>query len=208
MQLYILVFKRLFDILFSLLALIALLPIMIILSIYVYIFISRNVIFSQARPGLNEKIFKMYKFRTMHDLTDENGVLMPDHQRLTYAGNILRQFSLDELPELINIIKGDMSIIGPRPLLPEYLDLYTLDQKKRHSVRPGLTGLAQVNGRNRLDWDTKLSFDSYYSENLSFLMDVKIFLKTIKQILKSNEINHHGKIMPAFKGTNKEKKNK
>lgn len=198
---YVSIFKRLLDIIFSAIALIILFPVILSLGVYVYIFVSKKIIFSQVRPGLGGKLFKLYKFRTMNDLTDGNGMLMPDDQRVTYAGNILRKLSLDELPELINIIKGEMSIIGPRPLLSEYLDLYSTEQNKRHSVRPGLTGLAQVNGRNSLDWDTKLALDTYYAENISLLLDIKIFFKTLLQIVKSSEIDHYGKIMPKFKGS-------
>ena len=203
MRFYTLIFKRFFDFIFSLIALIILLPVMLVIGIYIYCFISKNIFFSQLRPGFQGKIFRLYKFRTMNDFTDTKGKLLPDDQRINRAGKILRKLSLDELPELINIINGEMSIIGPRPLLPEYLDFYTENQHKRHTVRPGLTGLAQVSGRNKLDWDTKLLLDTYYAENISFFLDVKIFLKTLVQIFKSDEIDHNGKIMPKFKGSKK-----
>lgn len=180
--------KRAIDIICSCLALIVLSPIILILAIVVRIKLGSPIIFEQERPGKDEKIFKMYKFRTMTSETDENGNLLPDDMRLTRFGKILRSTSLDELPELINIIKGDMSIVGPRPLLVEYLPYYTVEERKRHLVRPGLTGLAQINGRNTLTWEEKFDFDIKYVENITFAGDVKIILQTIVKTLKRSDI--------------------
>jgi lipopolysaccharide/colanic/teichoic acid biosynthesis glycosyltransferase len=176
-------FKRLMDLVLSLLAIIALSPVLIIVAIFVRFRLGSPVLFKQERPGLNEKIFTMYKFRTMTDEKDEKGELLPDSVRLTKFGKFLRSTSLDELPELFNILNGDMSIIGPRPLLIQYLPLYDEMQKKRHNVRPGLSGWAQVNGRNSLSWEDKFNFDIEYVENISFYMDVKIILLSIKHAL-------------------------
>lgn len=184
--------KRVLDIVLSLLALILLMPLMIILYILVRIKLGSPAIFKQQRPGKNEKIFTLYKFRTMTDEKDAEGNLLPDEKRLTKFGKILRSTSLDELPELINILKGDMSIIGPRPLLVEYLQLYTDEQKKRHDVRPGLTGLAQVNGRNNLEWDKRFEEDVNYVENISLWIDIKVILKTFIKILKREDISENG----------------
>ena len=175
-------FKRFFDFILSLCAIIVLSPIMIITAFLVKIKLGSPVIFCQERPGLNEKIFKMYKFRSMTDEKDENGNLLPDEVRLTSFGKKLRATSLDEIPELFNILKGDMSIIGPRPLLVKYLPRYNEFQKHRHDVRPGFTGYAQVNGRNSISWEEKFKYDVYYTENVSFMFDVKILLKTIKVV--------------------------
>ena len=150
------------------------------------------VLFTQARPGLNAKIFKIYKFRTMSDERDENGNLLPDELRLKGFGAKLRASSIDELPQLFNVLKGDMSFIGPRPLLVEYLPLYSPRQASRHSVRPGITGLAQVNGRNDISWAAKLEHDAIYAENLSFLLDIKIALLTIKKVLKKEGVSKAG----------------
>ena len=181
--------KRLFDFLLSLIAFIILIPIMLLISIIVCVKLGRPIILKQKRPGKNEKIFTLYKFRTMTDEKDKDGNLLPDDERITKFGKFLRSTSLDELPELINIIKGDMSIVGPRPLLIEYLPLYNKEQKKRHNVRPGLTGLAQVNGRNNLDWEERFKEDVYYVENLSLIMDIKIILKTIIKVIKREDIS-------------------
>ena len=180
--------KRILDFTLSLLALIVLSPIMLILYILVRIKLGNPVIFKQMRPGKDEKIFKLYKFRTMTDEKDEQGNLLPDEQRLTKFGKFLRSTSLDELPELINIIKGDMAIVGPRPLLVRYLPYYTENEKHRHDVRPGLTGYAQVNGRNALGWDRRLQMDVDYSRNLTFIGDIKILLKTISKVVKKDGI--------------------
>lgn len=175
--------KRLLDIILSGLALIVLSPILLIVAILVRTKLGSPVIFHQERPGKDEKIFTLCKFRTMTDGRDENGNLLPDSVRLTKFGKILRATSLDELPELWNIFKGDMSIIGPRPLLVSYLPYYTEKEKLRHSVRPGLTGLAQVSGRNFIDWDRRIAKDVEYVENLTFAMDIKVLLLTVKTVL-------------------------
>jgi len=193
--------KRPMDIVLSLLAIIILSPVLLIVALLVRVKLGSPVIFKQKRPGLNEKIFKLYKFRTMTDEKDENGELLPNDIRLTKLGRILRATSLDELPELFNILKGDMSIIGPRPLLIEYLPLYNEKQKHRHDVRPGLSGLAQVNGRNAISWDEKFDYDIEYVENLTFLLDLKIILKTFFKVLKREGINRTENItMDKFKG--------
>lgn len=180
--------KRILDLILSLMALILLMPLMIIIGILVRINLGSPIIFKQKRPGKNEKIFTLYKFRTMTDKRDIDGNLLPDEYRLTKFGKFLRSTSLDELPELINIIKGDMAIVGPRPLLVEYLPYYTEEEKHRHDVRPGLTGLAQVNGRNALQWEERFSFDLQYKKNVSFKEDFKIILMTIKKVLKKENI--------------------
>lgn len=184
--------KRILDFTLSLLALIVLSPIMIILYILVRIKLGNPVIFKQQRPGKNEKIFKLYKFRTMTDAKDEQGNLLPDEQRLTKFGKFLRSTSLDELPELINIIKGDMAIVGPRPLLVQYLEFYNEEQKHRHDVRPGLTGLAQVSGRNSITWEEKFKQDIEYINHLTFINDVKIIFMTIGKVFKREGISQDG----------------
>ncbi len=190
--------KRFLDIVLSLLAIILLLPLYIIISFLVLIFMGHPVIFKQARPGKDGKIFNMYKFRTMTNEKDENGELLPDEQRLPRFGKILRRTSLDELPELFNILKGDMSIIGPRPLLVEYLDYYTEEEKHRHDVRPGLTGLAQVSGRNLLNWDERFKKDVEYVNNITFCGDVKIIFKTIKLVIKKEGITDNKSATMTF----------
>ena len=181
--------KRLLDFVLSLIALIILSPIMAIIWILVRIKLGKPAIFKQERPGLNEKIFTIYKFRTMTDEKDENGKLLPNEKRLTNFGKMLRSTSLDELPELVNIIKGDMAIVGPRPLLVEYLELYDEKQKHRHDVRPGLTGLAQISGRNSISWEEKFKADINYINQITFLGDVKIILKTILKVIKKEGIS-------------------
>ncbi len=176
------VFKRLLDILLSLLVIILFGWLYIILAVLVRVKLGSPVLFRQARPGKDEKIFNLYKFRTMTDARDSEGKLLPDKDRLTGFGMFLRKSSLDELPEFINILKGDMSFIGPRPLLVEYLPYYTEREKLRHTVRPGLTGLAQVSGRNTVDWDTRFEIDATYVENLSFIMDLKVIGMTFKTV--------------------------
>ena len=193
--------KRMLDVFLSLLALIILSPIMIALYVLVLVFLGRPVIFKQERPGKNEKIFTLYKFRTMTDAKDKNGKLLPDSKRLTKFGKFLRSTSLDELPELINIIKGEMSIVGPRPLLVEYLPYYTKEERHRHDVRPGLTGYAQVNGRNSLSWKDKFIDDIYYVNNVSFGMDVKIVFRTIGAVFKRSGITSEtSETMEKFEG--------
>ncbi len=181
-------FKRFLDILLSGIALVLLSPVMLVTAILVRVKLGSPVIFTQERPGKNEKIFRLFKFRTMTDKRDENGDLLPDEERLTRFGRTLRTTSLDELPELLNIFIGDMSIVGPRPLLVRYLPYYTDAEKARHSVRPGLTGLAQVNGRNNVGWDERLGFDVEYVRNISFTGDVKIIFKTVGKVLKRSDI--------------------
>lgn len=181
-------FKRLVDIVCSLAAIILLSWLYIIVAVLVRIKLGSPVIFCQRRPGKDEKIFKLYKFRTMTDERDEKGELLPDEVRLTEFGKILRASSLDELPELFNILKGDMSIIGPRPLLVSYLPWYTEEEKHRHDVRPGLSGLAQVNGRNFVDWDRRLQFDIEYVNKITFFGDIKIIWMTIASVLKKSDV--------------------
>ena len=180
--------KRPLDFILSLTGIIVLSPLLIIITILVRIKLGSPVIFRQKRPGLNEKIFTLYKFRTMTDERDENAELLPDEQRLTGFGKFLRSTSLDELPELFNILKGDMSIVGPRPLLVEYLPYYTEEEMKRHSVIPGITGLAQVSGRNNLNWDERFKKDIEYVEKCSFVLDIKIFFLTILKVVKKSDV--------------------
>ena len=175
--------KRLLDFILALLGLIILSPLLLILILLIYWKMGGKVFFAQERPGYHEKIFRLYKFRTMTDKRDESGRLLPDRMRLTRFGLLLRKLSLDELPELFNILKGDMSFIGPRPLLPEYLPYYTEREKLRHSVRPGLTGLAQASGRNLVDWDRRIELDAQYAEHVSLGLDLKIIGMTIKEVL-------------------------
>lgn len=194
--------KRLLDFVLSLLALIILSPVLLITALLVKIKLGSPIIFKQQRPGLNEKIFTLYKFRTMTDKKDEEGNLLPDSERLTKFGKLLRSTSIDELPELINILKGDMSIVGPRPLLVEYLELYNEKQKHRHDVRPGLTGLAQINGRNSISWEEKFKEDIQYVEKISFIGDVKIILKTVIKVFKREGISQQDNdTMEKFKGS-------
>lgn len=185
-------FKRILDFIAALLLLILFSPIMLWAAWRIRRELGSPVLFTQARPGLNAKIFKIYKFRTMSDERDENGNLLPDELRLKGFGAKLRASSIDELPQLFNVLKGDMSFIGPRPLLIEYLPLYSPRQASRHSVRPGITGLAQVNGRNDISWAAKLEYDAIYAENLSFLLDIKIALLTIKKVLKKEGVSKAG----------------
>lgn len=194
--------KRLIDVLASGIGLIILSPVFLIFFLLVRTKLGSPVIFKQKRPGKDERIFDMYKFRTMTDEKDSAGNLLPDAERLTSFGKKLRSTSLDELPELWNIFKGDMSIIGPRPLLVKYLPLYNKSQKKRHSVRPGLTGLAQINGRNAISWEDKFKYDVEYVDDLTFFMDVKIFIKTIKKVfVKEGITSSSSQTMEEFKGS-------
>lgn len=193
--------KRLFDFLVALLALLALLPVLIMLYVLIAIKMGRPVFFTQTRPGLDGKPFNMVKFRSMTDHRDENGELMPDHIRLTRFGKLLRATSLDELPELWNVLKGEMSLVGPRPLLMEYLPLYSPEQAKRHDVRPGVTGWAQVNGRNAISWEEKFKLDTWYAENQSFLLDLKILFMTVYKVLKRSDISSDSHVtMEKFRG--------
>lgn len=176
-------FKRFLSLCLSTVGLVIASPIMLVTAILIRIKLGSPVIFSQERPGYKEKIFKLYKFRSMTDARDENGELLPDEERQTKFGRILRRTSLDELPSLINIFKGDMAFIGPRPLLKEYLQVYTPEQHKRHNVRPGMANISAIKGRNKLDWEERLKLDIWYAENISFLLDLKIFFQTIKVVL-------------------------
>ncbi len=176
--------KRLFDLLLSLAGIIVLLPVLLVLWVLVRVKLGSPALFTQERPGKNEKVFKLYKFRSMTDERDKNGELLPDEIRLTRFGRLLRATSLDELPELFNILKGDMSLIGPRPLLVRYLPYYTKEERHRHDVRPGLTGLAQVNGRNALGWEDRFAYDLEYVNHLTFGMDIKIIAMTVGKVLK------------------------
>ena len=197
--------KRILDFILSLIALIVLSPVLLVVAILVRIKLGSPIIFKQQRPGKNEKIFTLYKFRTMTDKKDEEGNLLPDEQRLTKFGKILRNTSIDELPELINILKGDMAIVGPRPLLVEYLSLYNDEQKHRHDVRPGLTGLAQVSGRNSISWEEKFEEDLKYINKVNLVSDVKIILKTIVKVFKREGISQQGnETMEKFKGSENE----
>ena len=196
--------KRPMDFILSLIAIIMLSPVFLIVAFLVKTRLGSPVLFKQERPGLNGTIFKMYKFRTMTDEKNENGELLPDSIRLTKFGKFLRSTSLDELPGLFNIFKGDMSIIGPRPLLVQYLPLYNEHQKRRHEVRPGLSGLAQVNGRNAISWEEKFNYDVEYVENMNFIMDWKIILLTIKKVFIREGINSQtAATMEPFKGNSK-----
>ncbi|MDA3042885.1 MULTISPECIES: undecaprenyl phosphate N,N'-diacetylbacillosamine 1-phosphate transferase [unclassified Campylobacter] len=185
-------FKRFLDFFGALFLIILTSPLMVVTYCLIRKNISKSAIFTQSRPGLDEKIFKIYKFKTMSDERDANGKLLSDELRLNEYGKKIRALSLDELPQLFNVLKGDMSFIGPRPLLVEYLPLYNEEQKLRHSVRPGITGLAQVNGRNAISWAKKFEFDSFYAKNLSFALDLKIALLTIKKVIKKDGVNKDG----------------
>ena len=200
------VIKRLFDLLVSAILLILLSPLLLILALLVWLKHGQPVLFSQPRPGFKGRIFKLYKFRSMRDLRDAQGNLLPDEQRLTRFGRFLRASSLDELPELFNVLKGDMSLVGPRPLLVQYLDRYTPEQARRHDVLPGITGWAQVNGRNALPWEDKFKLDVWYMDHWSFWLDIKILFMTLGKVFKRESINAPGDIiMPEFMGTDKKK---
>ena len=186
--------KRFLGFMMSLLALICLSPLLLVVTIWLH-FANKGAgaFFLQERPGKDAKIFKIIKFKTMTDERDADGKLLPDAQRLTRVGRFVRSTSIDELPQLVNVFKGDMSLIGPRPLLPDYLPFYTEREKLRHTVRPGITGWAQVNGRNNVTWDDKLEYDTYYVEHLSFLLDCRIVLITVKKVLQRKDVN----VIPA-----------
>lgn len=186
---YKLFFKNMLDFLASLTGLLLLSPLFILLTIVLLIANSGKPFFIQIRPGKNEKLFKILKFRTMNDKRDKDGRLLLDAKRLTKIGKFIRKTSLDEIPQLINVLKGDMSLIGPRPLLPEYLPLYSIEQRNRHLEKPGITGWAQVNGRNAISWEQKFEYDVWYVQNYSFSIDVKIIILTIKKIIKSSDIS-------------------
>lgn len=194
--------KRLIDLIVAFFIVVILSPVLLIVSIILIIsYKNFNIFFIQVRPGKEGKLFKLVKFKTMNDQCDKRGNLLPDDKRLTKLGWIVRKSSLDELPQLFNVLKGDMSLIGPRPLLVEYLPLYNSFQKRRHDVRPGITGWAQVNGRNAISWDKKFSYDVWYVENVSFFLDLKIMLLTLKKVFKKEGISQAGYVgMEKFKG--------
>lgn len=194
--------KRLFDIAASAAALILLSPVLLVVMLLVRIKLGSPVFFTQVRPGLHGKPFKMVKFRTMTNERDENGELLPNEQRMTRFGNLLRFTSLDELPELWNVLKGDMSLVGPRPLLMEYLPLYNKEQARRHNVRPGITGWAQINGRNAISWEEKFRHDTWYVDNQNFFLDIKILFLTVFKVFARSDINAGEDVtMPKFTGT-------
>ena len=200
--------KRAFDIAASALALILLAPIMLAIALLIRLTLGSPVLFVQARPGMNAEIFHLYKFRTMRHLVDEQGMEAPDHERLTRTGRFLRTTSLDELPQLWNVLTGDMSIVGPRPLLVRYLPLYSAVQARRHEVRPGMTGWAQIHGRRSLDsnWEEKFRLDVWYVDNQSFLLDMKILARTALKVLRRDDISQSGQATSeAFKGTGKDR---
>lgn len=195
--------KRIIDFSVALFALLILSPLFIIVMIGLYFANDGKPFFFQRRPGKNEKLFSIIKFKTMNDKKDANGDLLSDAERLTPIGSFVRKTSLDEIPQLINVLKGDMSLIGPRPLLPQYLPLYSESQKKRHLVRPGITGWAQVNGRNAISWTKKFELDVWYVDHVSFFTDMKVFFTTFKKVFKSEGISQNGQAtMEAFNGNN------
>ncbi|MDE6960773.1 MAG: sugar transferase [Lachnospiraceae bacterium] len=197
--------KRIFDLCLTIPLFIVLSPVMGITAILVAVKLGRPVLFTQERPGYHEKIFRMYKFRSMTDERDETGELLPDEVRLTKFGERLRSTSLDELPELLNILKGDMSLVGPRPLLVQYLPLYNRQQRRRHDVKPGITGLAQINGRNSISWEEKFAFDVQYVERISWKEDIRILFETIFKVFKEEGINsENSATMEDFTGTMEE----
>ncbi|MGJ1285276.1 sugar transferase [Sphingobacterium spiritivorum] len=195
--------KRLIDFLVALTGLILISPIFLIVMISLYLANQGKPFFFQARPGINGKIFMIIKFKTMNDKKDKNGALLSDAERLTPIGAFVRKTSLDEIPQLINVLKGNMALIGPRPLLPQYLPLYSEEQKRRHDVRPGITGWAQINGRNAISWKRKFELDVWYVNNISFLLDLKIFFLTIKKVFVREGISQDGQAtMEIFNGNN------
>lgn len=194
--------KIIFDKIFALILMIVLSPIYLIIICILRLKVGKPILFKQSRPGYKEKIFDIYKFRTMTNQVDEKGNLLNDEQRLTKVGKFLRSTSLDELPQLFNVLKGDMSFVGPRPLLVEYLKLYTVKQKKRHNVKPGITGWAQVNGRNVIDWEKKFEYDVWYVEHQSFLLDMKILWMTMCKVIQRKNINSDlSTTVEKFRGT-------
>ena len=193
--------KRVFDFLMALTALLILWPIILLVSLLVWCYLGKPIVFCQQRPGLFTRPFNIYKFRTMSLLYDSDGVLLPDEARMTSLGSFLRKSSLDELPQLFNVLKGDLSLIGPRPLLMEYLPLYTDEQARRHEVRPGLTGWAQVNGRNAISWEDKFNYDVWYVDHQSFGLDMKILWMTLLKVISAEGVSQQGNVtMEKFQG--------
>lgn len=204
MNIYQKLIKRLFDFLAASFGLLIISPLFIILTLSLYFVNNGKPFFYQARTGKHGKVFTIIKFKTMNDKTDAHGALLPALDRVTKIGDFCRKLSLDELPQLINILKGDMSLIGPRPLLPRYLAYYSQEQNRRHNVMPGITGWAQVNGRNTISWEQKFIYDVYYVDHQSFYLDLKILLKTVQKVLTRKDINNSAEVnMPEFSGTNK-----
>jgi len=197
------IFKNFFDKFIALVLFIFFLPLFILIMILLFLTSLNSPFFTQKRPGKGGKLFEIVKFKTMSDERDENGVLLPEVKRVTRIGKFIRKFSIDELPQLINILRGDMSLVGPRPLLPEYLIIYNSFQKRRHEVKPGITGLTQVNGRNRITWQEKFMLDIEYVDNMSFILDIKILFKTLIKIFINNEVSpNKGLVMEKFTGKN------
>ena len=194
--------KNFIDFIISLISILLFFPLLLIIGTLIYIFNGSPILFIQSRPGYKGRPFKFYKFRTMKDIEDNNGDLLPDNKRLTSLGSFLRKTSLDELPSLLNVLKGDMSLTGPRPLLMEYLPLYSKKQFRRHEVKPGITGWAQINGRNTISWEEKFELDVWYVDNQSFLLDMRIIISTIWKVLKREGVSHKQfATMPKFKGS-------
>jgi sugar transferase EpsL len=194
--------KRVFDLIVALLVLMLIWPVIVVVAVLIHLKMGAPVLFRQQRPGLDAKPFYIYKFRTMLLTRDEHGELLPDRERMTRFGSFLRKFSLDELPQLFNVLKGELSLVGPRPLLMEYLPLYNADQARRHSVRPGITGWAQVNGRNAISWEDKFKYDVWYVDHQSFWLDMKILWLTLKKVVRSEGISQAGNVtMEKFQGT-------
>lgn len=206
MRVYTRCFKRLLDVFLSIIALVVLLPVLLVIIILINTKIGKPILFKAERPGINGKLFTLYKFRTMSNEKDENGELLLDSLRLTRFGRVLRSTSLDELPSLLNVIKGDMSLIGPRPLSKNYLPYYTFMENRRHNIRPGITGLAQVNGRNSLKWEDRFSYDIYYVDNVSFLLDLKIIYKTIFKVFRKEDIGERDDTLQDFDVYRKQQK--
>tara|TARA_B100001093_G_scaffold281009_1_gene268444 strand:+ start:213 stop:818 length:606 start_codon:yes stop_codon:yes gene_type:complete len=193
--------KRSIEFVITLFGILILLPIYLLVIPFIFINLGSPIFFKQSRPGINGKVFNIYKFRTMTNIRDDNGILLPDKKRLTKFGKFLRSTSLDEIPSLWSVLRGDMSLVGPRPLLVEYLPLYSKKQARRHEIRPGITGWAQVNGRNALSWDKKFEMDVWYVDNQSFLLDIKILWLTIKKVIQRDGISHNNHVsMNKFKG--------
>jgi lipopolysaccharide/colanic/teichoic acid biosynthesis glycosyltransferase len=199
------IFKRVVDIFFSFVAIVLLMPVCVVISVSVLLFLGRPILFKQVRPGLNEKPFYLAKFRSMNNKKNSEGELLPDKNRLNSFGKFLRSTSLDELPQLWSVLKGEMSLVGPRPLLMEYLPLYDQNQSRRHEVRPGITGWAQVNGRNNISWEERFELDVWYVENCSFVLDLKILWLTFKKVVVRENVSADGRVtVEKFKGSKNE----